>query len=44
MSGETIMHIVGGLSIIGLIYAAWKQIPAEDIDIVEARKYWGKAK
>lgn len=44
MSGETIMHIVGGLSIAGLIFWAWKQIPSEKAGIVEARERWGRVK
>ena len=42
MTGETIMHILGGLSLAGLVFWAWKTIPPENPDIVEARKLHGK--
>jgi len=44
MTGETIMHIMGALSIGGLIFWAWKTTPAEDPEIIAARKEWGKIK
>ena len=39
-----ILHIVGGVFLVGLVVAAYVQIPAEDPEIIKARKEYGKAK
>lgn len=38
-----IAEIIGGLILVGLVYAGWKQIPPEDPEIIAARKAYGKA-
>lgn len=38
-----IIEIFFGLLMLGMVYVGWKQIPAEDPEIVEARKRYGKA-
>lgn len=48
LNRETIMHdiiqtVVALAVFAGLGYAAWKQIPPEDPEIIEARKRYGRA-
>lgn len=39
-----IVGTLGILALLGMGYAAWKQIPPEDPEIIAARKFYGKAK
>lgn len=43
MDPVTIAHICGGLFLAALVYFGWKQIPAEDPEIIAARAEYGKA-
>jgi len=43
ISTVVIGRVIGGLVLAGLVYAGWKQIPAEDPEIVKARAEYGKA-
>ena len=38
-----LVHILGGIVILGLGYATWKQIPAEDPEIIAIRAEYGQA-
>lgn len=39
-----LVHILGSIAIVGLVYATWKQIPAEDPAIIAIREEYGQVK
>ena len=44
MTSVIIARIVGGLLLASVLYFGWKQIPAEDPEVIAARKSYGKVK